>query len=52
VPSNRLVAKLGFQFEGVRKSFLHINGQWRDHNIYVMLQEDFSPGLVTKIAPH
>jgi len=52
VPSNRIVTKLGFQFEGVRKSFLHIDGQWRDHNVYVMLQEDFSAGLVTRTAPH
>lgn len=44
-PSNRVVQKLGFTFEGVRKSFIHIDGQWRDHNIYVMFSDQVSPEL-------
>lgn len=38
-PSNALMQKLGFDFEGIRKGFLHINNDWRDHNIYVMTSE-------------
>jgi len=48
VPSNKLVQRLGFRFEGIRKNFLHIDGAWRDHNVYVMLREDLSVPLVEK----
>ena len=30
--SLRVVAKLGFRFEGTRRGYLHINGDWRDHH--------------------
>jgi len=36
IPSNRLAIRLGYRFEGIRPDFLHINHQWRDHNIYIM----------------
>ncbi|MEL7541919.1 MAG: ribosomal protein S5-alanine N-acetyltransferase [Pseudomonadota bacterium] len=29
--SGRLLARLGFEKEGVAKDYLHINGVWRDH---------------------
>lgn len=48
-PSNRLVQRLGFKFEGIRPKFLHINNDWRDHNIYVMFAEDFSGNLLSKL---
>lgn len=34
--SIRVVEKLGFTFEGRRPQYLHIQGDWRDHNTYVM----------------
>jgi ribosomal-protein-alanine N-acetyltransferase len=49
VPSNRLVQRLGFQFEGVRPRFLHINHDWRDHNIYSLLRENMSGPLVNNL---
>ena len=42
IPSNRLAVRLGYRFEGIRPDFLHINHQWRDHNIYVM-----QPGTIS-----
>ena len=48
VPSNKLVQRLGFRFEGIRQNFLHIDGAWRNHNVYVMLREDLSAPLVEK----
>ncbi|NBU32491.1 MAG: N-acetyltransferase [Actinobacteria bacterium] len=48
-PSNRLVQKLGFQLEGIRKSFIHIDGAWRDHNVYVMFQDEISDALLRQI---
>ena len=49
VPSNKLAHSLGFRFEGLRKSFLHIDGDWRDHNVYVMLRDDVTESLINKI---
>ena len=49
VPSNRLAQRLGFEFEGVRKKFLHINNAWRDHNVYVMYSEIYSDSLLNRL---
>ena len=46
VPSNRLAVRLGYQFEGIRPNFLHINSQWRDHNIYVMQPDTISGSVL------
>lgn len=51
VPSNKLVQRLGFKFEGVREKFLHINNDWRDHNIYVMFAEDLPENLTSRLGP-
>jgi ribosomal-protein-alanine N-acetyltransferase len=48
-PSNKIVKRLGFQFEGVRPKFLHINYEWRDHNIYVMFCEDRTESLISRL---
>lgn len=52
IPSNQLAQSLGFRFEGLRKSFLHIAGSWRDHNVYVMLREDLTEPLIAKLHRH
>ncbi len=31
--SGRLLASLGFETEGVAKSYLKINGRWQDHQL-------------------
>lgn len=40
--SLRVVEKLGFRDEGVRRRYLHIDGQWRDHRTFAMTAEDLS----------
>jgi ribosomal-protein-alanine N-acetyltransferase len=50
-PSNALMNKLGFLFEGLRPSFLHINHAWRDHNIYVMTSERLTRPLTESLPP-
>lgn len=35
VPSRRVAEKAGFQLEGERPRFLHIDGEWRDHLCFV-----------------
>lgn len=39
-PSRRVVEKVGFNFEGLRRRYLHIDGDWRDHEVYVMTDEE------------
>jgi len=38
-PSIRLMEKLGFENEGLSKKFLKINGKWKDHVHFVILNE-------------
>lgn len=46
--SRRVVEKLGFREEGLRRSFLHINGEWRDHLSYAMVSDEVPGGLVNR----
>lgn len=45
VPSNeasaRLLEKVGFKREGLARRYLKINGQWRDHLLYAVLEDDW-----------
>lgn len=38
--SLRVVEKLGFREEGVRRKMLHIDGAWRDHRAFALTVED------------
>ena len=33
--SMKLIERNGFEYEGVRKSFIHENEQWNDYRVYV-----------------
>lgn len=50
VPSNRLVQRLGFTFEGTRPQFLHINNAWRDHHVYVMRSDETGGRLIDRVG--
>ena len=50
IPSNRIAERLGFTLENVRPRFLHINNDWRDHNVYVMTSEQISGKLVDRLT--
>lgn len=43
--SRRVVEKLGFRCEGVRRGLLHVDGQWRDHELWAMTIEDAAGGI-------
>lgn len=43
--SRRVVEKLGFREEGIRRRHLHIDGAWRDHICYALTVEDVPQGL-------
>lgn len=40
-PSRRLLARLGFQQEGIAREYLKIAGEWQDHLLFALLQSDF-----------
>ena len=46
--SRRVVEKLGFREEGLRRRSLHIDGAWRDHLCYAMTTEDAAGGLMAR----
>ena len=47
--SLRVVEKLGLRYEGVRRAYLHIDGDWRDHMTYVVTREEVVPdGLLAR----
>jgi ribosomal-protein-alanine N-acetyltransferase len=46
--SRRVVEKLGFREEGLRRRYLHIDGAWRDHLCYALTVEDVPGGLLPR----
>lgn len=44
--SLRVVEKLGFRDEGLRRRYLHIDGAWRDHRTFALTVEDVPRGLL------
>ncbi|HTP14914.1 MAG TPA: GNAT family protein [Streptosporangiaceae bacterium] len=46
--SRRVVEKLGFREEGIRRRSLHIDGSWRDHLSYALTVEDAQAGLMAR----
>lgn len=46
--SRRVVAKLGFRDEGVRRRQLHIDGAWRDHICYGLTAEEVPRGVLRR----
>jgi len=46
--SLRVVEKLGFREEGLRRAFLHISGEWRDHRAFALTSEEVPGGLLAR----
>lgn len=46
--SRRVVEKLGFHDEGIRRRSLHVDGAWRDHICYALTAEDAEAGLLPR----
>jgi [ribosomal protein S5]-alanine N-acetyltransferase len=47
-PSLRVVEKLGFRYEGLRRRFIHINGEWRDHFVFALVSEEVPGGVLRR----
>lgn len=46
--SLRVVRKLGFRYEGLRRRFIHIDGDWRDHHAFALTYEDVPGGVLDR----
>lgn len=44
--SLRVVEKLGFRYEGLRRRFIHIAGDWRDHYAFALVSEEVPEGVL------
>jgi [ribosomal protein S5]-alanine N-acetyltransferase len=49
VKSLRVVEKLGFRYEGLRPRFLHIDGDWRDHECFALNSEEVPDGMWARL---
>ncbi|HHG6298063.1 TPA: GNAT family N-acetyltransferase, partial [Streptococcus pneumoniae] len=51
-PSLRVVEKLGMRYEGRRARFIHIDGDWRDHDSFAVTREDLAgASMLSRLAP-
>ena len=48
--SLRIVEKLGFRYEGYRRRYIHIDGDWRDHYAFALVREDVPEGVLQRWA--
>jgi ribosomal-protein-alanine N-acetyltransferase len=46
--SLRVVEKLGFRYEGLRRRFIHIDGDWRDHYCFALVREEVPEGVLQR----
>ncbi|GMM95583.1 MULTISPECIES: GNAT family N-acetyltransferase [Microbacterium] len=46
--SLRVVEKLGFRYEGLRRRYIHIDGDWRDHYCFAVVTEDVPDGVLRR----
>ena len=49
-PSIRVAEKVGFRSEGLRRRYLAIDGDYRDHLGYVLLSEDLPGGVLSALV--
>lgn len=41
-----VVRKLGFRLEGRRERYMHVNGEWRDHDMFVLTAEELTESVL------
>ena len=47
--SLRVVEKLGFRKEGLRRRYLHIDGEWHDHRSFALTTEDLGASSLVEV---
>ncbi|WP_167043213.1 GNAT family protein [Salinibacterium sp. ZJ454] len=48
VASLRVVEKLGFRYEGLRRRYIHIDGDWRDHFCFALTVDELPQGVMRR----
>ena len=48
--SLRIVEKLNFRHEGTKQRFIHIDGDWRDHEVFALTREEAKGGVLAKFS--
>lgn len=48
--SMRVVRKLGMRYEGLRRRYIHIDGDWRDHFCFAVTLEEAFGGLLARLV--
>lgn len=48
--SLRVVQKLGMRHEGTKLRYIHIDGAWRDHEVFAITKEEFSEELIARLG--
>lgn len=43
-----VVRKLGFRYEGRRERYMHVDGGWRDHDMFVLTAEEVPQGVLAR----
>lgn len=51
-PSLAVAAKLGLREEGVKRAYLHIDGEWRDHRSFAVVAEEVGTGGLMERLSH
>jgi len=46
--SIRVVQKLGLRYEGLKKNYIHINGDWRDHYVFALTIDEVKDGVLNR----
>ncbi len=47
--SLRVVEKLGLRHEGTKLRYIHIDGAWRDHNVFAITQEELPGSMLRRL---
>lgn len=48
--SLRVVRKLGLRYEGLRRRYIHIDGDWRDHFCFAVTIDEVIGGLLARLV--
>ena len=48
--SLRVVRKLGMRYEGLRRRYIHIDGDWRDHFCFAVTIDEVPGGLLSRLT--
>lgn len=48
--SLRVVRKLGMRYEGLRRRYIHIDGDWRDHFCFAVTLDEALGGVLARIS--